>query len=93
VFEGEEIRRLLVNHGVECFIRIVRSRKADMLRKAYAKHGDKVDIIVVEDLTRGDFTDALKGVSAVIHAAAPIPGREALKDVIEAGYLPSCSPI
>ena len=60
-----------------------------MLTKAYAKHGDKVDIVVVEDLVKGDFTDALKGVSAVIHVAAPIPGREALKDVIEAGHLPT----
>ena len=67
----------------------MRSRKADTLRKAYAKYGDKVDIVVIDDLARGDFTDVLKGVSAVIHAATPVPGRETLKDVLEVGHLPS----
>ncbi|KAF9643358.1 NAD(P)-binding protein [Thelephora ganbajun] len=62
---------------------VARSRKADTLRKAYAKYGDRVDIVVVEDLVKGDFTDALKGVSAVIHTASPAPGREELKDILE----------
>jgi len=64
----------------------VRTRKADSLRKAYAKYGDKVDIVVVEDLVRGDFTDALKGVSAVIHVATPGLSEE-LKDILEVGNL------
>jgi hypothetical protein len=59
----------------------------------YAKYGDKVDIVVVEDLVKGDFTDALKGVSAVIHVATPIPGREELKDILEVGHLPAHFPI
>ena len=71
----------------------MRSRKADALRKAYAKHGDKVDIIVIEDLIKGDFTDALKGVSAVIHVATAIPGREELRDILEVCNLPAHSPI
>jgi len=53
------------------------------LRESYAKYGDKVDIVVVEDLAKGDFTDALKGVSAVIHLATAVPGREELKDILE----------
>jgi len=74
---------LLLIVALKPFIRIVRSQKAAALRKAYDKHGDKVDIVVVEDLVRGDFTDALKGVSAVIHVATPTPGREELKDILE----------
>ena len=66
----------------------MRLRKAEALRKAYAKYGDRVDIVVVEDLIKGDFTDALKGVSAVIHAASPAAGREELKDILEVGSLP-----
>jgi len=62
---------------------VARSRKADALRKAYAKYGDKVDIVVIGDLAKGDFTDALKGVSAVIHLATAVPGREELKDILE----------
>ena len=70
----------------------MRSRKADALRKAYAKYGDKVDIVVIEDLVKGDFTDALKGVSAVIHAATAVPGREELKDILEVCHLSTHSP-
>jgi hypothetical protein len=70
----------------------VRPRKADTLRKSYAKYGDRVDIVVVEDLIKGDFTDALKGVSAVIHAATPMPGREELKDILEVNFLPAQLP-
>lgn len=82
-----------LNSAVEPGIRVVRSRKADALRKAYAKYGDKVDIVVIEDLARGDFTEALKGVSAVIHTATAVPGREELKDILEVGCPPVASPI
>ena len=68
--------------------RVVRSRKADLLKKVYSKHGDKVEIVVIEDLVNGDFTDALNGVSAVIHAATPSPAREELKAVLEVSRLP-----
>jgi len=69
----------------------VRSRKADTLRKSYVKYGDRVDIVVVEDLVKGDFTDALKGVSAVIHVATPGFSQE-LTDILEVGYLPDSFP-
>ena len=89
MFEGEGTRHITGDRNAYHFrIRITRSRKADALRKAYAKYGDKVDIAVVEDLIKGDFTDALKGVSAVIHVATPVPGREELKDILEVGHFP-----
>jgi len=89
MFGGEEIHQNPVDRGTESFTRVARSRKADALKKVYAKYGDKVDIVVVEDLITGDFTDALKGVSAVIHVATPIPGREELSAVLEVGHLPA----
>jgi len=89
VYGGEGIRQTPVDRGIESFARVARSRKADALRKVYAKYGEKVDIVVVEDLAKGDFTDALKDVSAVIHVATPIPGREVLKDILEVGHLPA----
>ena len=85
---GYAIQIVVVDCTVERVIRTVRSRKAEALRKAYAKYGDRVDIVVVEDLIKGDFTNALKGVSAVIHAASPAAGREELKDILEVGGLP-----
>ena len=92
MFGGEGIHQTPVDRGNKSFTRIARSRKADALKKVYAKYGDKVDIAIVEDLITGDFTDALKGVSAVIHAATPIPGHEELKDILEVGHLPAYFP-
>lgn len=68
---------------IDRVIRVSRWRKADALRQAYAKYGDRVEIVVVNDLVKGDFTDALKGVSAVIHTATPVPGREELQDILK----------
>ena len=90
---GYGIQIVVVDRAAKRVIRIVRSRKAEALRKAYAKYGDRVDVVVIEDLIKGDFTDALKGVSAVIHAASPAPGREELKDILEVGGLPPGSTI
>ena len=89
MFGGEGIRQTPVDRDIESFTRVARSRKADALRKVYAKYGDKVDIVVIEDLVKGDFTDALKGVFAVIHVATPIPGREEPRDTLEVGHLPA----
>ena len=47
---------------------VVRSPKAEALRTAYSK------VVAVDDLTKGDFTDALRGVSALIHVVSPLPG-------------------
>lgn len=52
MFEGEEIPRISADHGAERSSRIVQSRKSDALGKMYAKYGDKVGIIVVEDLVK-----------------------------------------
>ena len=35
-----------------------------------------MDIVVIDDLVTGDFTDALKGVHALIYVACPFPGRQ-----------------
>ena len=93
MFGGKGIHRTPVDRDIEPFARVTRSRKADALKKVYAKYGDKVDIVVVEDLITGDFTDAFKGVSAVSHVATPIPGREELSAVIEVGHLPAHFPM
>ena len=91
MFGGGGICQTPVDRDIESFTRVARSRKADALRKVYAKYGDKVDIVIVEDLVKGDFADALKCVSAVIHVATPMPGHEELRDILEVGYLPAHS--
>jgi len=62
---------------------LVRSGKADVMKAAYLKYGDRVDVAVADDHINGDFTDALKGVRAIIHIATPLPGRQSLQSTID----------
>jgi len=38
----------------------MRSLKAEALKEAHSKYGDRIEIAVVDDLVSGDFTDALR---------------------------------
>jgi len=37
--------------------------------------GKAVEVFAIEDLATGDYTDALKDVTSILHIAAPIPGK------------------
>ena len=65
----------------------VRSPKKEALKAVYSKYGDRVEIVVVDDLANGDFTDALRGVSALIHVASPLPGRDETRALIDVSTL------
>ncbi|KAK0470563.1 hypothetical protein IW261DRAFT_1008152 [Armillaria novae-zelandiae] len=45
--------------------------KAKEVRTFWSSYGDRFDTAIVPDLIDGDFTEALKGISAVIHVASP----------------------
>ncbi|CAL1709333.1 unnamed protein product [Somion occarium] len=46
--------------------------KAEHLKKLFASHGDKLEFVVVEDITKdGAFDEAVKGVDAIQHTASP----------------------
>jgi len=61
-----------------------RPAKVAAAQQGYASYGDKYEVVGIDDLIHGDFTDALKGVSGVIHVAAPLPGQMAPTDALEA---------
>ncbi|RDB30855.1 hypothetical protein Hypma_005979 [Hypsizygus marmoreus] len=48
---------------------------------------DKITLVPIDDVATGDFSEALKGVDAVIHVAAPLAGKaapgEALQSAME----------
>ncbi|TFY64335.1 hypothetical protein EVG20_g5981 [Dentipellis fragilis] len=52
-----------------------RSGKAPRVQAAYASFGDRVEIVVVEDLATSDLSHALKGVDALIHVGSPLAGK------------------
>ena len=66
---------------------IVRSPKVEALKANYSKYGDRVEIVVADDIINGDFTDALRGASALIHVASPLPGRDETEALINVSTL------
>ncbi|KAJ7799832.1 hypothetical protein B0H14DRAFT_3156292 [Mycena olivaceomarginata] len=63
-----------------------RGRKIPLLRTALEKY-PKFEVVEIADVATADFSAAFKGVGAVIHTAAPLPGRAdaetALKSAVE----------
>ena len=66
---------------------IVRSPKVEALKATYSKYGDRVEIVVADDIINGDFTDVLRGASALIHVASPLPGRDETEALINVSTL------
>src|SRR5882762_10654695 len=64
--------------------RTARGAKIPFVKEVFASHGDKFDVVSVNDLAEDNIAEHLNGVYAVIHAAAPLPskgGPEALLNV------------
>ena len=58
------------------FDSVVRSAKYPQYEESFTSvYGDNVELVIVDDLIKGDFTSALQGVDALIHVASPLPGR------------------
>ncbi|GLB45546.1 putative 3-beta hydroxysteroid dehydrogenase/isomerase family protein [Lyophyllum shimeji] len=69
----------------------VRGSKMDNFRKIVGDKFPALEVVQVDDVGSGDLTDAMKGVDAVIHVAAPLPfggpgPKENLNIAVE-GYL------
>ncbi|KAI8982891.1 NAD-P-binding protein [Trametes punicea] len=69
----------IVDQAVKAGYRVrgtVRSNNVDSTRETNAIYGADVEVMAIDNLAYDDFTDALRGVDAVIHAAAPLPGGD-----------------
>ncbi|KAI0341791.1 NAD(P)-binding protein [Trametopsis cervina] len=81
-FIGSYIAHSLLQEGYR--VRgVTRSIKVDAIQARYKDYGSKVDIVGVDDLPHGSFEDALKGVDAVVHAAASLPGRSSTEEALK----------
>ncbi|KAI0761206.1 NAD-P-binding protein [Trametes elegans] len=82
-FLGSHIVDQLVKDGYR--VRgTVRSHKVASARESNVAYGGDVDVVAIDDLAYGDFSEALQGVHAVIHPAAPIFGKEAIETALTA---------
>ncbi|OCH87048.1 NAD-P-binding protein [Obba rivulosa] len=54
----------------------VRSRKVALTQEGWTDYKDQFEAVAVDDLVSGDLSAALQGVTAVIHTAAPLAGKQ-----------------
>ncbi|KAI0336188.1 NAD-P-binding protein [Cubamyces sp. BRFM 1775] len=77
----------IVDQAIKAGYRVrgtVRSAKVDFAREANSIYGSDVEVIGIDDLAYDDFTEALKGVDGVIHAAAPLIGKDTPENALTA---------
>jgi nucleoside-diphosphate-sugar epimerase len=67
-------QRQAAKTALTLFSRAARGRKIPLLKKAFEKY-PKFEAVEIADVATSDFSAAFEGVGAVIHTAAPLPGR------------------
>ncbi|KAI0271288.1 D-lactaldehyde dehydrogenase [Gloeopeniophorella convolvens] len=66
------IVRALLEAGYSVRGTVRHANKGEYLKTLFTRYGDKLEIVVVEDLTQdGAFDEAVKGVDLVMHTASP----------------------
>ncbi|KAI6107410.1 hypothetical protein EV401DRAFT_2003366, partial [Pisolithus croceorrhizus] len=65
--------RDLLEHGYSVRGTVRSAQKGEYIRKYFADYGEKLELVVVEDITKeGAFDEAVKGVDAIAHTASPV---------------------
>ncbi|KAI6101264.1 hypothetical protein F5141DRAFT_291576 [Pisolithus sp. B1] len=65
--------RDLLEHGYSVRGTVRSAQKGEYIRKYFADYGVKLELVVVEDITKeGAFDEAVKGVDAIAHTASPV---------------------
>ncbi|KAJ3905185.1 hypothetical protein F5879DRAFT_1076943 [Lentinula edodes] len=50
----------------------IREKKAAQFKQLYQSHQSQLDVVIIDDISTAQFPEALKGVNAIIHTAAPL---------------------
>jgi len=78
-FLGAWILKTLLEDGFMVRAAVRSQSKADYLKSRFVEHEDKLEFVIVEDITTpGIFDEAVKGVDAVLHTASPLTGPDPL---------------
>ncbi|TFK54316.1 NAD(P)-binding protein [Heliocybe sulcata] len=84
-FIGSQVAEQLLNAGYR--VRgTIRQGKLQAFQQAYEKKypgSDSIELVVVDDIAKGDLSAALKGVDAVIHVASPLAGRASAEQTLD----------
>jgi len=82
-FVGAHVVDRLVNDGSRVRGTVRDFQLVDSVAACDAVYGKgRVEVIVVDDVATGDFTEALKDITAVIHVASPLPGLAGAAEVL-----------
>ncbi|KAF9072258.1 hypothetical protein BDP27DRAFT_1391399 [Rhodocollybia butyracea] len=73
-FLGSHILIQLLEQGYRVRA-LVREKKMSHFKSTYQRFGDQLDVVPVVDIATDQIPNAFKGVTAVIHSAAPLGGR------------------
>ncbi|RDB17384.1 hypothetical protein Hypma_001850 [Hypsizygus marmoreus] len=71
-FLGSHILVQLLENGYSVRA-LLRGPKVAELRDRYASYGDRFEAVEISDIATDNFSDALKGVDAIIHSGTPVP--------------------
>jgi len=75
------LTRNIVERGFNVRAAVRNESKAIYLRDAFKTYSDKLELVIVEDITiPGAFDEAVKGVTGIIHSASPLSGNDPLID-------------
>ncbi|KAI6024177.1 hypothetical protein PISMIDRAFT_111991 [Pisolithus microcarpus 441] len=67
------VMRDLLEHGYSVRGTVRSAQKGEYISKYFAEYGSKLELVVVEDITKeGAFDEAVKGVDAIAHTASPV---------------------
>ncbi|KAI0314287.1 hypothetical protein OF83DRAFT_461726 [Amylostereum chailletii] len=84
-FLGAHVAQLLLEKGYRVRAS-ARAAKVDYVKEGFASFGDKLEVVTVEDIATSDMTQALAGVDAIVHVAAPL-ARRGGPDVLMSGAI------
>ncbi|KAF8898266.1 hypothetical protein CPB84DRAFT_1780753 [Gymnopilus junonius] len=74
-FIGIWVFRILLEQGYTVRAAVRSLEKSKRLKERFASYSDKVEWVIVKDMTKdGAFDDALKDVDAIVHMASPVNG-------------------
>jgi len=70
--------------------RTARGAKVELARQGFASYGDRFKVVNVDDIATDDILEHLKGVTAVIHTAGPLPSRGDAKSILRVSFFYDC---
>jgi len=85
-FIGAQITAFALRAGYKVKLSVRREAQIDSLKRAFSESADRVEFVVVPDITKtGAFDTALQGAEHVIHVASPlaIPGQDLLTPAVK----------